>query len=131
MSKNKTFLIITTCLAFSFLQGNFKPEEYHNSNNGQFTHAIKELHKLNLLGTEKILDVGSGDGRTSTYIAQHYLPNGQLIGIDNNLQIIAFASQYTTAPNVSYIQADIAAYRAPEQYDAVVSFWTLHWVKEY
>lgn len=124
------YVILVFFLANS-LQPKFDAESYSKSNVGQFKHAIKELHKLNLSGSEKLLDIGSGDGRTSSYIAKEYLPSGCLIGIDNNSEMIVFAKSNNTFSNVSYLQADIREYKDQEQYDAIVSFWTLHWIVEY
>ncbi len=124
------FNIVLLCL-FGSVQGAFDAELYSKSNVGQFKHAIKELYKLNLSGSEKILDVGSGDGYTSSYIAKEYLSNGCLVGIDNSIEMIAFAGAHSSGSNVSYIQADIREYKKLEEYDAIVSFWTLHWIVEY
>jgi len=132
MQKNIIKLVGVLFFGTCLLQGECQPEEYHQSNTGQFKHAIKELHKLNFSGTEKILDIGCGDGRISTYIAQHYIPEGQLVGLDNDSQMIAFAlSSAMRGANVSYVQADIAEYVSYDQYDVIVSFWALHWVAEY
>jgi len=113
------------------LRADIDPVAYNASNAGQFKHAIKELYKLNLSGSEHILDIGSGDGRTSSYIMQEYLPSGRLVGIDNDREMVAFAHAHATSNQVSYQVADIRDYVIPNEYDAITSFWTLHWVKEY
>lgn len=124
------YYVVLLPIVFS-LHAEVDPEAYHATNVGQFTHAIKELHKLHLTGSEKILDVGSGDGRISRYIAQEYIPNGQLIGIDIQNDMVVFASEHSQSDNVSYRVADVREYIVPNEYDVITSFWTLHWVKEY
>ena len=131
MKNNYLLRVLFMLFIQSFLQAEFDPKAYSASNEGQFKHAIKELYKLNLSGSEKVLDIGSGDGRTSSYIAKEYLPNGHLVGIDNNSEMIAFAKSNSALSNISYIKADAREYKKFEQYDAIVSFWTLHWIVEY
>ncbi len=129
-NKYSAFLILFL-FAFGSLWAGLEPEAYHESNVSQFNHAIKELHKLNLSGSEKILDIGSGDGLVSCHIAQRFIPNGQLIGIDNNADMVSFASSRQAITNVSYLCIDAVDYVVPNEYDAIVSFWTLHWISEY
>ena len=131
MKNRYTVFLTLFFITVSSLQSKFEPESYHKSNVGQFKSAIKELHKLHLSGSEKILDIGSGDGRTSSYIAKEYIPKGTLVGIDNSADMTAFSLSHNAAANIVYMQADAAEYMALNEYDAIVSFWTLHWVIEY
>lgn len=109
----------------------FDPEPYHESNIGQFKHAIKEMPKLDLKGSETMLDIGSGDGLLSEHIAKTYIPDGQLIGIDNSNEMVRFATSRNEISNVSYKCEDAAAYKVANTYDVIVSFWTLHWISDY
>lgn len=113
------------------LKTEIQPESYRESNVRQLKLAKQELNKLNFSGREKILDIGSGDGQISCYIAKECIPNGQLVGIDNSAEMIAFASSHKTSPNVSYICISALDYRAPEEYNVIVSFSTLHWIEPY
>ncbi len=124
-------LYILFLMTTSLLHAKCDPESYHVSNTGQFKYAIKEICKLNLSGTEKLLDIGSGDGRVSSYIAQEYITGGQLIGIDISSDMVIFAREHSNLAHVSFIVADACEYVVPHEYDVITSFWTLHWVKEY
>src|SRR5580692_5682357 len=131
MNERHWLLLVVLCVGFHVVHGDFKPEEYSASNASQFTHAIQELYKLHCTGYENILDVGCGDGKISRYIAQEYIPNGTLVGLDNDYGMIEFARSHARADNIEYIHDDIVQYSAPAEYDMIVSFWTLHWVTEY
>lgn len=113
------------------IRAEIQPEAYHESNLRQLKFAKQELNKLNFSGQEKLLDIGSGDGQISCYIAREFIPNGQIVGIDNSAEMIAFASLHKTSPNVSYICVNALDYRASEEYNIVVSFSTLHWIDPY
>ena len=131
MNNRSSMLIVVFCLGIVSVKGNPNPEQYHKSNDGQFKYAIKALDKLELSGSENILDIGSGDGRVSSHIAREYIPNGTLTGIDNSSEMISFAFTRNTESNTSYECVDAVHYSMPNEYDAIVSFWTLHWVSDY
>ena len=125
------FIIVFIITSTSILCGNWNPQEYHDSNEGQFKHAIKELEKLELTGTESILDIGSGDGRVSQYIASTCVPQGMVLGIDSSEAMINLAHTSKQSSNINYAFGDIATYHSLEQYDVIISFWNLHWVAAY
>ena len=131
MNSRVSILLVFICLVIGFSKGACQAEQYHKTNKSQFKHAIKELYKLGLSGSEKILDIGSGDGLVSSHIAREYIPNGTLTGIDSSAEMISFATANNTEPNVSYECIDAMNYSMPKEYDAIVSFWTLHWVSDY
>jgi trans-aconitate methyltransferase len=124
-------IIINVMMLTSLLQSECDPKQYTQSNQSQYKYALEELPKLNLSGKEKVLDIGSGDGLLSAYIAKELLPYGQLVGIDNSAQMVSFSSAQNVSSNVDYQCADICEYVVPNEYDAIVSFATLHWVSNY
>lgn len=127
------YLIIQFCLVFGVksLHASCDAKHYNQSNQSQFEHAVKEMPKLQLSGNETVLDIGSGDGFLSLYIAKKYLENGNLVGIDKSSDMVAFADLHNTHSLVNYQCADICEYAVSAVYDAVISFWTLHWVDQY
>ena len=66
--------------------------------------AAKSLGRLPLDGTERVLDVGCGDGKVTSEIARR-LPRGSVVGVDASHAMIAFAAQKfpaTTHPNLVF-----------------------------
>lgn len=127
----KTGLVILNLLFLGCLKAELQPESYSESNVRQYKLAKQELSKLNFSGNEKLLDIGSGDGQISCYIAKECIPNGNLVGIDSSDEMVAFASSHNTSPNVSYMCVNALDYSAPEEYNVIVSFSTLHWIDPY
>jgi len=94
--------------------------------------AEKSLGRLALDGDERVLDLGCGDGKISVEIAGR-APRGSVVGVDASHAMIAFAAQEfpaTTYPNLTFRVADAARLPFADQFDLVVSFNCLHWVRD-
>jgi trans-aconitate 2-methyltransferase len=87
---------------------------------------------LLLDGTERVLDIGCGDGKVTAEIARR-LTRGSVLGIDPSTRMIAFAKTHWTGPdhrNLAFAVADAAALPYRAEFDLVVSFNALHWVRD-
>ncbi len=94
--------------------------------------ADKHLAKLELAGTERVLDIGCGEGKISAEVAQR-LPKGSVLGIDPSTRMIAFARSHFTkdqCPNLEFEIGDARALAYRGAFDLVVSFNALHWVHD-
>ena len=90
------------------------------------------LALLRLKGSERVLDIGCGDGRITAEIAAR-VPQGSVIGVDSSHDMIAFASSHfglELRPNVRFEVADAGSLPFREEFDLVVSFNALHWLPE-
>lgn len=105
----------------------WNPEKYDKQSVLQYRTAMKMLESFVFYGNEKVLDVGTGSGKISNEIAQR-VPNGSVIGLDRNHEMIEFAKQKYTLDNLSFIEEDIIEMNFSNEFDVVVSFWTLSWV---
>jgi trans-aconitate 2-methyltransferase len=104
--------------------------DYHRQSGLQQAMAEEQLALLTLKGTERILDVGCGDGRITAEIAAR-VPDGSVLGIDPSREMIAFASSHFHPPahaNLSFEVADVRQLPYRDEFDLVVSFNALHWV---
>lgn len=111
----------------------WNPHEY-NQNSAQLEKWAKELvGKLRLIGTEKLLDIGSGDGKVTAAISR-LLPGGSVIGIDSSVEMIEFAiGNYPPkeCPNLEFRLMDMRDLHFEEEFDLVFSTATLHWVTDH
>lgn len=84
-------------------------------------------------GNEQVLDIGSGDGKLTARIAS-LVPQGNVIGIDNSESMYKEAISHYTHPNLQFKNQnaqEVEFYQTqPNHFDLIVSFSTLHWVKE-
>ncbi len=94
--------------------------------------ADEHLASLRIEGTERVLDIGCGDGKITAEIADRLL-HGSVLGIDPSTDMIAFAQHHFGAParsNADFAVADAARLAYRDEFDLIVSFNALHWVKD-
>lgn len=94
--------------------------------------AAEALSLLVLRGTERVLDVGCGNGRITDEIAGR-VPDGTVVGVDSSSQMIAFADRYfgrAVRPNLRFAVADARLLPFRDEFNLVVSFNALHWIPE-
>jgi trans-aconitate methyltransferase len=87
------------------------------------------MQKLDLKGSERVLDIGCGDGKVTAELASH-LPAGFVLGVDNSKEMIRLARE-RYAGRDSHLQFKVAdARRLPfeNEFDLVFSNAALHWV---
>lgn len=92
--------------------------------------ADQHLAMLELDGTERVLDIGCGDGRITAEIARR-LESGSVLGIDPSTHMIDFAKAHFAEPaypNLAFALGDATALPYRGEFDVVVSFNALHWV---
>ncbi len=94
--------------------------------------AESHLAQLELHGTERVLDVGCGDGKVTAQIARR-LTRGSVLGIDPSTRMIAFAQAHCARlehPNLAFAVGDATTLTYRGEFDLVVSFNALHWVRD-
>ena len=112
------------------MQFTWVAENYYHNSDFQLSHATALLSKYTFLGNENVLDVGCGDGRITALIAGK--TNGKVIGIDNSKEMITFAKNTfeNSHKNLSFELSRAEKIPFHEQFNLVVSFACLHWVRD-
>lgn len=108
-------------------------EDYHQNSTEQQRLAREAIAKLGFQGHERILDIGCGDGKITVELAA-LVPDGSVVGIDSSADMIAFAKhKFPTSsfPNLSFQQGDAKNLNFENEFDAIVSFNCLHWIKDH
>ena len=94
--------------------------------------AREVLALLDLKGSERVLDVGCGNGKVTAEIASR-VPAGTVLGVDSSAEMIASARHQfgpEVRPNLRFEVADARQLPFRREFDLVVSFNALHWVPE-
>ena len=94
--------------------------------------AREVLALLDLKGSERVLDVGCGNGKVTAEIASR-VPAGTILGVDSSAEMIASARRQfgpEVRPNLRFEVADARQLPYRREFDLVVSFNALHWVPE-
>jgi trans-aconitate methyltransferase len=93
--------------------------------------ARELIAKLALRGDERLLDIGSGDGKVTAELAAA-LPRGSIVGIDNAPDMVRHATaQFGHVPNLSFIQMDASSIAFAEPFDVIFSNAALHWIYDH
>jgi len=109
----------------------WNPDHYKEHSKPQEEGGIDALKDFIFTGYEHVLDIGCGDGRTTSAIAKK-IPNGNIIGIDPSSDMIAACEKnHGTVENMSFhlIGAEDISFK--KQFDLIVSFYALHYVENH
>ena len=109
---------------------NWNARDYAQSSSAQMKWAIALLDKMELAGTETILDIGCGDGKVTRMLAEK-VPEGFVLGIDRSEEMIALARERYQGKTISFQQMDGSAINLDRSFDFVFSNAVLHWVKDH
>jgi trans-aconitate 2-methyltransferase len=106
-------------------------QEYDRLSALQDSMAAEVLSVLTLKGNEHILDIGCGNGKTTSAIAER-VPQGSVLGVDASADMVAFGKEHWTAghPNLQFAVADACHLSFKQEFDLVVSFNALHWISD-
>ena len=106
--------------------------EYSQRSGLQQAMAEEVLALLDLEGSERVLDVGCGDGKITAAIAAR-VPRGTVVGVDASRDMITFAASHfdpTVRANLRFEVADARLLPFRNEFNRVVSFNALHWVPD-
>src|SRR5438445_2315759 len=106
--------------------------EYSRRSSLQEAMAQEVRALVDVNGSERILDVGCGDGKITAEIASR-ASKGSVVGVDPSREMLRFAQDHfgpTTLPNLRFLVADARRLPFKNEFDLVVSFNALHWIPE-
>jgi trans-aconitate 2-methyltransferase len=87
------------------------------------------LDRLELDGSETVIDAGCGSGRVTEALVQR-LPHGRVIGVDASASMIEAARERLGA-SVELHVADLSTFDLGVQADAILSTATFHWIADH
>jgi trans-aconitate methyltransferase len=107
----------------------FDGNKYKAASAHQKEWGARLIRELNLSGTERILDLGCGDGALTAQLAA-LTPQGSVLGIDASRGMIETARTHV-ADNLAFEVRDIDGLNFENEFDIVFSNAALHWVKDH
>lgn len=106
------------------------PNKYSKNNALQYNFAMNLLSKISFDSKSRVLDIGCGDGVITNEVAK-IVSEGCVIGTDISEQMIDFASKkYKDQDNLRFVIMDGSKNIFRDQFDVVISFNCLHWIKD-
>lgn len=94
--------------------------------------AMHFITQFSVSGDEKVLDLGSGDGKVSAYLSIR-IPEGSVLGVDidkNSVQSAQETYNAVSFPNLSFSEVDAKTLPYDEQFDLVTALNTMHMIKD-
>lgn len=106
---------------------NLDPNHYIKYSKIQLGLAAELIEKISFKGDERLLDIGSGDGKITAFL-QELVPNGEVVGVDSSEEMIAFARDLF--PHIKFEKQDAEEMVFIHPFDLITSFNALHWVSQ-
>ncbi len=102
---------------------------YHQHNGLQYTQACRFMDEVAAYLVSPVLDIGSGDGKVSAFLANQY--NVKVTGLDISSERVALAKQQYATTSADFVVGNALALDetpaiAHQQYQTIVSFNTIH-----
>ncbi|MFO1205035.1 MAG: methyltransferase domain-containing protein [Burkholderiales bacterium] len=94
--------------------------------------ATEDLARVTLRAHDRVLDIGCGNGKITAAIAER-IPEGSVLGVDPSRNMIDFAREHygpSIHPNLRFELGDARSLPYRHEFDRVVSFNALHWVRD-
>jgi trans-aconitate 2-methyltransferase len=107
----------------------FDAEAYKKSSTHQKEWGNRIISEFHFKGSERIMDLGCGDGVLTARLAE-MVPEGFVLGIDSSRGMIE-AARGLRSKNLEFRLEDINSLDYREEFDLVFSNATLHWVKDH
>lgn len=107
----------------------FDGEKYKAASSHQKEWGRNLMSKISLQGSEKILDLGCGDGQLTEHLSL-LVPNGKVLGIDASIGMINTAKKICRK-NLDFIHMDINQLHFSNEFNIIFSNAALHWVKDH
>ncbi len=107
--------------------------DYARHSSVQYEWARELIAKLDLRGTESVLDIGCGDGKVTAAIAEH-VPDGREVGIDKSEDMIHTVEKSfppSKYQNLTFCRMDASQLEFDNEFDVAFSNASLHWVKDH
>jgi trans-aconitate 2-methyltransferase len=110
-------------------QGIKNPHTYEKTSHLQWIWATESLGKFPIEETDKVLDIGCGNGKITAYIAEK-VPKGCVVGFDISEEMLSFASSNYAKSNLVFILGNANSIPFNQQFDKLFTSCTLHWILE-
>jgi trans-aconitate 2-methyltransferase len=104
-------------------------ESYDRVSGPQQAFGAAVLERLELTGSERVLDAGCGSGRVTELLLRR-LPRGHVVAVDVSESMVAVARR-RLGSRVRIELADLLELDLGETFDAVLSTATFHWIGDH
>ena len=101
------------------------PRQYLKFTDHRLRPALDLLAQIQLDDPRIVFDLGCGPGNITRLLAERW-PRAEVVGVDSSAAMLVKARQ--EAPGVTFVEADINDWSAPQRPQLLYSNATLHWI---
>ena len=106
----------------------WNPAKYLEFAGPRLQPAVDLLARVPLASPAVVYDLGCGAGNVTRLLHARW-PDAELTGVDGSATMLAAATK--AAPGIRWVQADLAAWRAPQPAAVIYSNAALHWLDDH
>ena len=88
------------------------------------------LDRLDLVGSETVLDAGCGSGEVTAELLRR-LPHGHVIAVDGSASMVAMAAQRLPAGRAKVLCRDLTELQMDSEVDHAFSNAVFHWISDH
>ncbi|MGA7436201.1 MAG: methyltransferase domain-containing protein [Solirubrobacterales bacterium] len=88
------------------------------------------LSRLNLEGTETVMDAGCGSGEVTAHLLER-LPLGKVVAVDGSPSMLEKARKHLSSDRVEFVCQDLDSLIVEKRVDHVFSNATFHWISDH
>lgn len=108
----------------------WKPDDYLQFEDLRLRPALDLLAQVPLQNPLQVIDLGCGPGNVTQFLRRRW-PDANITGLDSSAAMLTRAKAEHLARRVTWQQADVRTWTAPESQDLIYSNAVLHWVDDH
>lgn len=104
------------------------PAQYLRFGDHRLRPAVELLARVDAVRPRQVYDLGAGSGNVTALLRERW-PDAAVSGIESSPAMLARAR--AEHPDIQWVEADLAAWRAPRPADVIYSNAALHWLPDH
>jgi trans-aconitate 2-methyltransferase len=104
------------------------PQQYLKFSGHRLRPAVDLLMRIPDVGPRTIADLGAGAGNVTKLIKERW-PSAAVTGVEGSAEMVAAGRK--AAPEIEWLQQDLASWQPKQTYDLIYSNAALHWLPDH
>jgi trans-aconitate 2-methyltransferase len=106
----------------------WNPQQYLKFSGHRLRPAVDLLMRIPVFPVRSVADLGAGAGNVTKLLKQRW-SDAAVVGVEGSTEMVAAGKK--AAPEVEWLQQDLASWQPPQKYDVVYSNAALQWLPDH